>query len=81
MKYSAPGNVFVGIVCMMVMSCSNSELSTAPESQVAVNNERLEDQDSMESFQAPVSENLTTYFGDYNIDRFTGIAWTIFIFN
>jgi hypothetical protein len=61
MKYSAPGNVFVGIVCMMVMSCSNSELSTAPESQVAVNNERLEDQDSMESFQAPVSENLTTY--------------------
>jgi hypothetical protein len=45
MKYSAPGNVFVGIVCMMVMSCSNSELSTAPESQVAVNNERLEDQD------------------------------------
>jgi hypothetical protein len=26
-----------------------------------VNNERLEDQDSMESFQAPVSENLTTY--------------------
>ena len=61
MKYSALGNVCVGIVCMMVMSCSNSELSTAPESQVAVNDEQLEDQDSRESIQAPVSKNLTAY--------------------
>ncbi len=61
MKYSALGNVCVGIVCMMVISCSNSELSTTPESQVAVNDEQLEDQNSMESIQAPVSEDLTTY--------------------
>ncbi len=58
MKYSALGNVCVGIVCMMVIGCSNSELSTAPEAQVAVNDEQLEGKDVMESIQAP---NLTTY--------------------
>ncbi len=58
MKYSALGNVCVGIVCMMVMSCSNSEIGTAPESQVVVNDSQLEGKDATESIQAP---NLTTY--------------------
>ncbi|UCH90418.1 MAG: hypothetical protein JSU60_04670 [Nitrospirota bacterium] len=58
MKYSALGNVCVGIVCMMVLSCSNSEVSTAPESPVVVNDVQLESKDAVESIQAP---NLTTY--------------------
>lgn len=62
MKYSALGNVCVGIVCMMVMSCNNFELSTAPESPVAVNDAQLEDQDVAGSIQAPLDENLKTYF-------------------
>jgi len=61
MKYSVIRNVCVGIACMMVMGCSNSELSTAPESQLAVNDAQLEDKDGVESIQAPLGENLTTY--------------------
>ena len=61
MKYPALGNVYVGVACMLVMGCSNSELSSAPESRVAVKDAQLEDQDVVESIQAPLSENLTTY--------------------
>jgi hypothetical protein len=53
MKNSPLGNVFVGIVCMMVIGCSNSELSSVPESQLAVADTPLSDK--------AVSQNLTIY--------------------
>jgi len=34
MKNSVLGNLGLGLVCMMVVGCSNSELGTSPESQL-----------------------------------------------
>lgn len=61
MKYSALGKLFVGLACMMAIGCSNSEISTAPESQLAEEDAQLENKDLAKSFQDPLSENLTTY--------------------
>ena len=61
MKYSVLGNVFVGIACIMVIGCSNSELSTAPESPLAGKDMPLGDKDVVENIHAPLGENLTTY--------------------
>lgn len=62
MKDSALGNVFVAIVCMMVVGCSNSELSSAPESQLAVGGATpLSEKDVVQNIHAPLGENLTTY--------------------
>ena len=52
---------FLGLACMMVIGCSNSENSTAPESQLAEVDAQLENKDLAESIQAPLSENLSTY--------------------
>ena len=62
MKDSALGNLFVAIVCMMVVGCSNSELSSAPESQLAVGGGTpLSEKDVVQNIHAPLGENLTTY--------------------
>ncbi len=61
MKYSALGNVFVGIGCMMVIGCSNSEVSSVPESQLAVANTPLSDKAVSENIEARLSQNLTMY--------------------
>lgn len=62
MKYSVLGNVCFGLACLMVMGCSNSELSTAPESPVVVGEgTAMSEKDVVENIQAPVGENLTTY--------------------
>jgi hypothetical protein len=61
MKYSVLGNVCVGIVCMMIVGCSNSELSTAPESSLVGKDMPLGDKVVVEKIQAPLGENLTTY--------------------
>ena len=61
MKHSLLGNVFVGIVCMMIVGCSNSELSNAPESSLAGKDMELGNKEVVENIQAPLGENLTTY--------------------
>jgi hypothetical protein len=61
MKNSPLGNVFVGIVCMMVIGCSNSELSSVPESQLAVADTPLSDKAVSENIEAPLGQNLTIY--------------------
>jgi hypothetical protein len=61
MKYSVLGTVCVGIVCMMVVGCSNSEISTAPESQLPEKAVPLIANEAEETIQAPLDEKLTTY--------------------
>lgn len=61
MKYSVLGKLVVGLACMMAIGCSNSEISTAPESQLAEKDAQLESKDLTKSIEAPLSENLTTY--------------------
>jgi len=61
MKYSALGKFFVGIAFMMVIGCSNSEFSSAPESQLAVTDTLLSEKDVVENIQAPLGQNLTMY--------------------
>ena len=61
MKYSVLGKLFVGLACIMAIGCSNSEISTAPESQLAEKDAQLKNKDLAKSIQAPLSENLTTY--------------------
>ncbi|MDH5563079.1 MAG: hypothetical protein OEY91_05560 [Nitrospirota bacterium] len=61
MKYSVLGNLGVGLVCMMVVGCSNSELGTSSESRLTGKDIPLENEAVVETQQALTGETLTTY--------------------
>ena len=61
MKYSVLGNLGIGLVCLMVVGCSNSEVDTSSESQLAGTDTSLNDKDVVENISAPSGESLTTY--------------------
>ena len=61
MKYHVLGNLGVGLVCMMVLGCSNAELGTSPESTLTGKDTPLANQAVVEIQQALVGETLTTY--------------------
>lgn len=61
MKPSVLKNLSVWFVCMVLVGCSNSELGTAPESQLAKKDTSLENNAVVEVQQALVGETFTTY--------------------
>jgi len=61
MKNSVLGNLGVGLVCMMVVGCSNSELGTSPESQLTGKDIPLENEAVVETQQALTGVTLTAY--------------------
>jgi hypothetical protein len=61
MKYFVLDNLGLGLVCMMVFGCSNSELGTSPESQLTGEDTPLESHAVVEAQQALAGETLTTY--------------------
>jgi hypothetical protein len=61
MKNSVLGNLGLGLVCMMVLGCSNSELGTSPESQLTGKAIPLENEAVVATQQALTGVTLTTY--------------------
>jgi len=51
----------IGLVCMMVLGCSNSELGTSPESQLTEKDTPLASQAIVETQEAIQGETLATY--------------------
>ena len=61
MKPSVLKNLSVWFVCMVLVGCSNSELGTAPESQLGKKDTSLENDAVVEVQQALVGETFTAY--------------------
>jgi len=61
MKSSLLRNVVLGMVCLLGVGCSNSELGSSPESQLTGKDIPLDNNAVVERQQALAGETLTTY--------------------
>lgn len=61
MKISVLRNVVVGMICLLGVGCSNSELGSSSESQLAEKNISLDNNAVAETQQSLPGESFTTY--------------------